>query len=542
MAVIDEYLKGIYGLLKEQNADELQRYLRVEPGNLPAVFDQLVQELRASFTNNKAIDRKINQHIPLDDEEEGGTSQSFNTFIQTYLQYWRDVNFQDLLETHVKLSALTNTCITALSHNQGLVCLPATIQICDALAKLAITLDKRPDLTQQLKRAASGSDGESRKTLVESTAEIIQKAFTTCLGARTSNPSGIKDGKPEGKKAGIFQFANLVLKMLFQCRKTRLANQLFTNISQHAPPLKLYSDRQRVTYLYYLGRFHFSNNHFYHAQSCLQAAYDQCHFQFTSQKRLILIFLISSNMILGRFPGQALLARPEAAGLAEKFMPIALAIQSGNMVAFKHAFSRDSSNERWFFHKGLLLPLQSRCEVLVWRSLARRVFNLTYQWPWTDNGKVPTLAITDLVVAAQLCQKVLEGWEKPTSNPLFVDSVSAALVPPPQGRKKLRAQQGVLFGNKMPNLLEVEAIIASLIQQKLLKGYISHAHKKFAILGSKQRGGPLTAGFPSVWTALKTRAEEEGRAEEVPGWVKNERKRIGGVVNLSGIARPVGAK
>src|ERR1700716_1674817 len=71
----------------------------------------------------------------------------------------------------------------------------------------------------------------------------------------------------------------------WQCRKTRLANQLFTNISQHSPPLSLYPASQRVTYLYYLGRFHFSNNHFYRAQLCLQEAYNQCHAKAVSQRQ-----------------------------------------------------------------------------------------------------------------------------------------------------------------------------------------------------------------------------------------------------------------
>jgi len=108
----------------------------------------------------------------------------------------------------------SSTCIQAFSHNRGLVCLTTAIRTCDALAKLAMTLDKRPDLTVNLRKESSGEDGP--KSLVETTAEIIQKAFTVCLTARASSPDGIKDGKPEGKKVGIYPFANLVLKLLFQ--------------------------------------------------------------------------------------------------------------------------------------------------------------------------------------------------------------------------------------------------------------------------------------------------------------------------------------
>jgi len=246
-------------------------------------------------------------------------------------------------------------------------------------------------------------------------------------------------------------------------------------------------------------------------------------------------------MVLGRFPSPVIELAPEAKGIVEKFTPIAQAIRKGDLVAFKRSLGPDSGNERWFFQKGLFLPLLSRCEVLVWRSLFRRIFMLTFQFPYDPaSRRMPTVDLIDVVAAAQHCQKVLEGWQKPSMNALFVPSTD--LERPPGGVKRLVAQQGTIFGNKMPNLLEIEAISASLIQQGLLRGYVIHNLSKYAIIGSKARGGPLNAGFPNVWQTLKERADSDGRSEEVPGWVKNEKKRrIGGVVNLSGIARPVGS-
>ena len=41
---------------------------------------------------------------------------------------------------------------------------------------------------------------------------------------------------------------------IYQCRKSRLAIQMFTNIAASGPPLALFPASQRVTYLYYLGR------------------------------------------------------------------------------------------------------------------------------------------------------------------------------------------------------------------------------------------------------------------------------------------------
>jgi hypothetical protein len=115
------------------------------------------------------------------------------------------------------INQLNSACITALSNAQyGILVLPAAIQLSQALAKLAMMLDKRPDLTLRL-RQVTNTGSDERKSLVEGTAECIQRAFTMCLSERTANRNGIsRDGTPESKKVGIYSFANLVLKLLFQ--------------------------------------------------------------------------------------------------------------------------------------------------------------------------------------------------------------------------------------------------------------------------------------------------------------------------------------
>ena len=107
MAIIDDFLKEIHKLLKTQNSIELANYLRVEPEGLSDVFKALCQELKSSYHNDKGIERKVETHIPLDDDDEGGVSASFHAFIQTWLRYWRDVDFSDLVETHSQLTQLT---------------------------------------------------------------------------------------------------------------------------------------------------------------------------------------------------------------------------------------------------------------------------------------------------------------------------------------------------------------------------------------------------------------------------------------------------
>ncbi len=108
--------------------------------------------------------------------------------------------------------AESRSCATALSHPQyGATLFKTSVSIAGSLSKLVMVLNKRPDLTRRLRVAA---DDEERKSIVESTADIIQKIFTSCLTDR----SGGRLDRPQGKKAGVYILANLVLKLLLTVR------------------------------------------------------------------------------------------------------------------------------------------------------------------------------------------------------------------------------------------------------------------------------------------------------------------------------------
>lgn len=429
----------------------------------------------------------------------------------------------------------------------GLVVLPTVVSLSRTLARLAIGLDKMPQLIQHLTRREStvgGEEGAERVTLVEGSANTIREAFSKCLSERSGNTSGIdSNGRPEGRRIGIYVTANLCLKLFFQCRKLRSAEQLFGNINSQSPPLHLFPASQRVTYLYYLGRYLFANNHFFRAQVALQGAYQQCHVQALRQRRLILIYLIAANTILGRFPSPQLLQRPEAAGLGEKFGPLRKAIVRGDLASFRHYLDLDSEQADWFLDRRILLQISNRCEILVWRSLARRTFILFGSQGDAANKKAPTMALQDMLHVAYFLEKRALGLTNKSSelkgltgghpngtsltdgytDPDLLDVVDPA---PPI----------------LPTMEVIESIMASLIEQDLIHGFISHSQQRFAITGAKN-AQPVEVGFPRVWDVISAKADEE-----VPGWVKEKKRApaLGGkfgpgmVVNLSG-ARPAGA-
>ncbi|KAL4963481.1 uncharacterized protein BDV14DRAFT_90415 [Aspergillus stella-maris] len=419
-STLERFLSSLAEIVKDRDGAKLQDFLQIEPP-LPDIYGQMVAELRQNYPNGspKEADllRRCEGLVP---KSKGSSSwTAFPTFMKLYFCFLRDVNVENLLETYDALKGLLNQCVIALGDSQfGIVVLPTVLYLSKVLAKLAMGLDRRPELIAHLLRVEGGIDQDEsteKVTLVEKSANVVREAFIKCLTDRSGTP-GVH-GKPEGRRVGIYLMANLCLKLLFQCGKLRNAEQMFASITAQSPPLKYFPAAQRVTYLYYLGRYLFSNNLFYPAQIALQSAYDQCHHQAINQKRLILTYLISCNIIMGRFPSQQLLLRPEAMGLADKFIPLCRLIARGDYIAFRDHLTVTSPETEWFARKGILLPLRNRCEILVWRSFARKVFihGGFHGEPQgqSQRGPPPFLYLTKLETAVRWLQR-----QHPNSAPI----------------------------------------------------------------------------------------------------------------------------
>ncbi|EAW07035.1 uncharacterized protein ACLA_087400 [Aspergillus clavatus NRRL 1] len=632
--VLSRFLVGIADIVKERDGARLQDFLQIEPP-LSDVYRQMVDELRQHYPNGSQKEsellRRCESLVP---RTKGGSSwAAFSTFMKLYFSFLRDVNVDNLLDTYNLLKGLLNQCVLALGDSQmGVIVLQTVLYLSKVLAKLAMGLDRRPELIAQLLRLEGRSNQEDsfeKVTLVEQSANVVREAFIKCLTDRSGTP-GIH-GKPEGKRVGIYLMANLCLKLLFQCGKLRNAEQMFASISAQSPPLKHFPASQRVTYLYYLGRYLFSNNLFYPAQIALQAAYAQCHRQALNQKRMILTYLIPCNIIMGRFPSMQLLQRPECEGLTERFIPICQLIARGDYIAFREHLAVDSPATEWYARRGILLPLRNRCEILVWRSLARKVFihggfhgdpqgqaqrgpppflyltklEAAVRWLQSQHAKPPLGGIG--VIQPSKARDARAGGNRIGSqivcklpDPDFagVSGIDAHL---PEFNGALQSKYGDYLGpdgyfdamgqwqdnptgslvdgeiiadyshyeldpyanradmeydqsHEKPSSMmrELESILASLLTQGLMRGYLTHRNPRFAIPGARLRGA-LPTGFPNVWQIISAR---EGEDDSVPGWVQPPAQMPnafpaaagaagaaggGRVVNLSG-ARPVGVQ
>ncbi|KAB5577715.1 hypothetical protein GE09DRAFT_529386 [Coniochaeta sp. 2T2.1] len=550
MALVTQFLTGVRKHVLAVEDEGLARTLMVEPP-VPDIYVKLRVELQSSFPrNNDSLSKLIDRCLPEEDNVPDGRGSpwpGFNSFITEYMEYWRDVDFNDAVKLHTLLSNLLNSCANALANpTYGSILLKTSISISKSLCKLVMNLTKQPHLMAQIKSATTTDEGE-RKSIAESAADIIQKIFTSCLLDRSS----ARFDRPKGKKAGVYLFANLVLKLLISCYKSRGAYQMLINIGTTGPALSLFPASQRVTYLYHLGRIYFNCQQFVRANLCFEAAYSQCPPRFLKHRRQIVTYWIPTNLLLGRFPSATLLSRPESAGLDQIFLPICLAIRSGNFIAYYDAMS---SARPWLQHKGIYPFVFERLKTLVWRSLTRKTFMLTYTGTTvtgTTRVAAPVLQLSDVLTVATYIQHRLEGWIPspqppqhhhkhplpPQVNSLFMravanstttsDSGTTTLAPPPGGKiRQLPMSEGLNFGNKPPTMDSVLGIVAGLVAMGLLNGFISYSQEKFAIEGTKKAGGdPVAAGWPKVWrVGVETWGEgESGEGTDwrrVPGWVR----------------------
>ncbi|KAJ9424080.1 signalosome component [Fusarium oxysporum] len=497
MPLVLDFLTQIRNFIRTQNGDELRAWLQVEP-NSPQQYHNLASELRSQF-RQQGLDNIVERTLPQEDDVPEGQATvwpGFVAFMKDYMAFWRDVNYDDLLGAHQLLSGLVNSCATAFAHpTYGAMLLKTSMSLSETLARLTMSLNKRPDLARRLRAV------DEDKSIAESSAEIIQKIFTTCLTDRSSG----RYAKPEGKKVGVYMFANLVLKLLFACRRTHLAKMIFVNISTISPPLSLYPAAQRVTFLYYLGRFNFSNNHYLRAALCLEEAYLQTPSQLVSHRTNILTYLIPCNILLGRFPSQVLLQRPECQTLAPVFFPICQAIRSGNFIQFQHHLAQ---HETWLFEKGLLLTLAATLDLADLHTLGVYLQHRLEGWlPAGPNSLGRSQSVNPLLMKA---------LENNAQNP----EATSTLAPPPGGPKSLRPNEGMIWGNAEVTFEDVEMTVATLVQQGLMHGFIAHGQGRFAIIGAKAKGSPVLAGWPNVWQINRERRYEDYDPDEVPGWVK----------------------
>ncbi|RTG83760.1 uncharacterized protein DC041_0000244 [Schistosoma bovis] len=240
----------------------------------------------------------------------------------------------------------------------------------------------------------------------------------------------------DSKKLGMMGLANQLFKIYFQINKLNLCKSMIRaidNLSMNDH----FSLAQRVTYCYYVGRKAMFDGDFVSADKSLTFAFERCLTTKWNNKRLILIYLIPVKMLLGVLPKESLLCKYNL----KQFQDIADSVKTGNLRKMDSALEE---HEAFFLSCGVYLILE-KLKLTVYRSLFKRVCHIM---------KTHLLPIEVFTAALRL---------------MGVEDID-------------------------PD--ETECILANLIHEGKIKGYLAHQQHKL-VVSKLQPFPPLTSSMAS---------------------------------------------
>jgi len=280
----------------------------------------------------------------------------------------------------------------------------------------------------QLFDAKDGSDGATLQTPVWDTLEKSADLLMQCFRVCASDS---RAAVADSKKWGMLNLVNQLFKIYFKVNKLHLCKPLIRAIDQSN--LKDHFARaQLVTYNFHVGKKHMFDSEYRLAEESLSFAFQRCHKASKKNKKLVLIYLIPVKMLLGQMPKQSLLKKYDLTAFAD----VALGVKSGDLQRLDQALVK---NETFFIKCGIYLILE-KLKTITMRNLFKKVYLIL---------KVAQLPISAFVTALRSVQPA--------------DDIDAE---------------------------ECECLLANLIYEGKIKGYISHQHQKLVV--SKQNP------FPSI--------------------------------------------
>lgn len=217
------------------------------------------------------------------------------------------------------------------------------------------------------------------------------------------------------KKIGTLGVINQLLKVYFKLNNLRLCANLTRTVNTPSfPPFHLHPLSHRVTYKYYAGRLHLYEDRYVEAVEHLTYAVHNTPPSAEKNRRHILLYLIPAKILTGSLPTEAMLKRYNMIW----FQGIAAAIKSGNLYLFNQAVDQ---HVEFFIRKALYLAVE-KMRPLVYRSLCNKVATIM------ESNKIP---LEHIRLALKLCKVEMHRDE-------------------------------------------IECILANLIFNNYIKGYVSH--------------------------------------------------------------------
>uniref|UniRef100_A0A183G276 PCI domain-containing protein 2 homolog n=1 Tax=Heligmosomoides polygyrus TaxID=6339 RepID=A0A183G276_HELPZ len=235
------------------------------------------------------------------------------------------------------------------------------------------------------------------------------------------------------KKIAILNMTNQLFRIYFKINKLNLLKPLIRAIDNSGTLYQSFSMADKVTYNYFLGRKAMFDADLPLAEKSLLYAFRNCPAECLSNKRLVLIYLIPVKMFLGHMPTAQLLHKYQL----EEFHDVVEAVKEGNLAKLDQALE---ANEHFFIQCGIFLMLE-KLRAITFRTLFKRISAII------GGNQIPLKAFYTII------------------QYLGVNDVDED---------------------------ELECIVANLIAEKKIKGYISHQHQKL-VVSKKDPFPPLSS-------------------------------------------------
>ncbi|ORX51879.1 hypothetical protein DM01DRAFT_1336876 [Hesseltinella vesiculosa] len=365
-------------------------------------------------------------------------SISLANFTTRYLDYAHCLREQNKEKEFDMLELSFSALIPMFNSSEGATLVPLVTSYASAIVAMALQIDKALDLR-----------GKQRKA--NTAVRLLSKVFNMMLADRTT----AEPGHPT-KRLGIYHITNLTFKLYFKLGTVRMCQTMISNLRTGGVILEEYPIGQQVTYQYYLGRYHLLHNRLPAAEKCLFFAFTKCHYDYWTNKRTILKYLIPTRLLLGRLPSKELL---EKYALETPFAQLIATVKSGN---YAHCMRVLEDHFAFFYQCSTYVLLCQRLPVLIWRCALKRARD---HLSCIENRPIH---LYDL----KICKKALE------------QSMAAPMEDE-----------------------EAEAIIVSLVAQGYIKGYIHH--RRQVIVCSKNNAFPQMDEMSLLTEVYNEDAERE---------------------------------
>ncbi|XP_076287177.1 PCI domain-containing protein 2 [Lasioglossum baleicum] len=264
--------------------------------------------------------------------------------------------------------------------------------------------------------------------------EILEKCADCLMGCFRVCACDNRSSEDDTKRWGMLALVNQLLKIYFRINKLHLCKPLIRAI-ESSPYKALFALAQQITYKFFVGRKAMFDSDYKAADDYLTYAFEHCHKKSLKNKRLILTYLAPVKMLLGYMPKQSLL---EKYNLME-FWELMESVKKGDLRNLEKVMEK---HETFFIGAGIYLIVE-KLKIIAYRNLFKKVYLVL---------NIHQIPIQNLLSALQM-----HGYDDVDMD-------------------------------------ETECIVANLIYEGKIKGYISHQHKKLVI--SKQNPFPKLSTIP----------------------------------------------